>query len=152
MPTRISTNAESTPRYDFWRATPSPEREFVRVDVERPSDVNALILSYVLATVKEAFAVAPGLTRVRIVALRSTRIDAYGKSGVEAILAARFSRSSFVGVNWDTVDACKILADTKDELTARFVGVNDELAVIDLASEPGIAAVVSAVDIEKLTG
>ena len=85
VPTRISTNAESTPRYDFWRATPSPEREFVRVDVERPSDVNALILSYVLATVKEAFAVAPGLTRVRIVALRSTRIDAYGKSGVEAI-------------------------------------------------------------------
>jgi hypothetical protein len=45
VPTRISTNAESTPRYDFWRATPSPEREFVRVDVERPSDVNALILS-----------------------------------------------------------------------------------------------------------
>jgi len=44
-----------------------------------------MVCGYVLATVKEAFAVAPGLTRVRIVALRSTRIDAYGKSGVEAI-------------------------------------------------------------------
>jgi hypothetical protein len=111
-----------------------------------------MVCGYVLATVKEAFAVAPGLTRVRIVALRSTRTDAYGESGVEAILALCFSRGSFVGINWDTVTAIDVVTDANDELTARFVGVNKAFAAIDLASEPGIAAVLSAVDLEKLVG
>ena len=48
-----------------------------------------LVAGLVLATAKEAFAVAPGMTEIRIVALRNTPADAYGKIRPEAILAAQ---------------------------------------------------------------
>jgi hypothetical protein len=50
-----------------------------------------LVAGLVLATSKEAFALAPSVTDVRIVALRSTPADAYGKVRPEAILAARIA-------------------------------------------------------------
>lgn len=110
-----------------------------------------LVCGYVLATVKEAFAVAPGLTHVRVVALRSSGTDAYGKDRIEALLGARFARAALNGVQWATADAAVVLNDTSTELTARFNGPSKEFTALDLAAEPDLAAVMAAVDLDELT-
>ena len=110
-----------------------------------------LVCGYVLATVKEAFAVAPGLTHVRIVALRNPGTDAYGKARIEALLGARFARAALDGVQWASADAYVVVNDTSTERTARFAGPSKEFAALDLAAEPELAAVVAAVDLEELT-
>lgn len=82
----------------------------------------SMVSGYVLATVKEAFAVAPGLSSVRIVAVRHAGADSYGQLRVEAILAARIMRSALQGVRWDQTDANQVLVDVSAELAARLQG------------------------------
>jgi len=112
-----------------------------------------LVCGYVLATVKEAFAVAPGLTHVRVVALRSPGTDAYGKARIEALLGARFARTALDGVLWAdaNTDATIVVNDTSTELTARFTGLSKEFTALDLATEPDLATVIAAVDLNELT-
>lgn len=110
-----------------------------------------LVCGYVLATVKEAFAVAPGLTHVRVVALRDAGKDSYGASRVEAVLGARFSRRALQGVRWSDADASMVVNDTSEELTLKQFGPSKALAALDLNTEPDIAAVVSAIDVDDLT-
>ncbi|MET8845388.1 ribosomal protein L7/L12 [Amycolatopsis sp. NPDC004625] len=111
-----------------------------------------LVCGYVLATVKEAFAVAPALQWVRIVAVRSAGLDAYGRSRTEVVLGARFSREALVGVRWDTADAVTVVNDTHDQLQVRFTGPSREITPLELAGEPDLAAVVAAVDLDELHG
>jgi hypothetical protein len=68
-----------------------------------------LVAGLVLATAKEAFAVAPAVTNTRIVVVRDTPADAYGKIRPEAILAARVARAALNGVQWTKTDALTIL-------------------------------------------
>jgi len=110
-----------------------------------------MVCGYVLATVKEGFAVAPGLQHMRVVAIRNTGMDAYGKTRVEAVLAARFARSALQGVQWATADAATVLNDTNEELKAHFTGPSKELTSLDLDLEPDLAAVLAAVDLAELT-
>jgi hypothetical protein len=58
-----------------------------------------LVAGLVLATAKQAFAVAPRVTDLRIVILRSTPADAYGNVRPEAILAARIAERRLNGVH-----------------------------------------------------
>ena len=118
---------------------------------DRADYYKLLVCGYVLVTVKEAFAVAPGLTHVRVVALRSPGTDAYGKARIEALLCAQFARSSLVGVQWDDADAVAIVNDTNTEFTAQYSGPSEEFTALDLAAEPELAAVVAAVDLDELT-
>lgn len=110
-----------------------------------------LVCGYVLATVKEAFAVAPGLTHVRVAALRSSGADAYGRARAEVLLGARFARTALDGVRWADADSTIVVNDISTELLARFVGPSKEFAPLDLRAEPDLAAVVTAVDLEALT-
>jgi hypothetical protein len=111
-----------------------------------------LVCGYVLATVKEAFAVAPGLTHLRVVALRLAGRDAYGNARVEAVLGARFARAALVGVRWADAHAAAVVSDTSEDLTVKQVGPSKEFGALDLSTEPGIAAVVAAFDIDDLAG
>jgi hypothetical protein len=111
-----------------------------------------MVCGYIIATVKETFAVAPGLQHVRVVALRNGGTDAYGTPRVETILAARFARQALQGVAWSTVDAATVLNDTNDELRADFRGTNKEFTALDLTAEPDLAALVAAVDVAEMTG
>lgn len=61
-----------------------------------------------LATVKEALAVAPALTGANVVALRRTGQDAYGNARIDAILAAHFTRSALRGIQWAQADALQV--------------------------------------------
>lgn len=109
-----------------------------------------LVCGYVLATVKEAFAVAPGLSHVRVVALRSPGRDAYGKARVEAVLGARFALQSLVGVRWNEVDSSVVVNDVSEDLTVRQVGPSKEFGALDLSGEPQIAALVATVDVDEM--
>jgi hypothetical protein len=76
-----------------------------------------LVAGLVLATAKEAFAVPPGVTGIRIVALRNTPADAYGEVRPEAILATRIARPALNGVQWIRTDALTILNEISSELS-----------------------------------
>jgi hypothetical protein len=97
-----------------------------------------LVAGLVLATAKHAFAVALGVTDIRIVALRSTPADAYGMIRPEAILAARITRAALNGVQWTKADALTILNEVSFELITRTAGPSKAFASLDLKMEPEI--------------
>jgi hypothetical protein len=98
-----------------------------------------LVSGLLLATAKEAFALAPSVTDARIVALRTTPADAYGKVRPEAILAARIARPALNGVRWTKADALTILNGISSEIVMRTAGPNKAFASLDLKTEPEIA-------------
>jgi hypothetical protein len=101
-----------------------------------------LVTGLVLATAKQAFAVAPRVSDLRIVVLRSTPADAYGKVRPEAILAARIARAALNGVQWTKADALTILNEISSELVTRIAGPSKALAPLDLKTEPEIARLI----------
>jgi hypothetical protein len=104
-----------------------------------------LVAGLVLATAKEAFAVAPGVTDIRIVALRGTPTDAHGKVRPEAILAARIPRAALDGVQWTKSDALSILNEISSELLTRTTGPSKAFAPLDLKTEPEIARLIQVI-------
>lgn len=110
----------------------------------------ALVNGYVLVTVKEALAVAPGLAGARIVAVRKRSLDAYGRQPVEAILAARFSREALQGIRWSEVGASQVVLDAATELTVDLAPRTHALRALDVAQHPAIGAVLDAVDLDDL--
>ena len=81
-----------------------------------------LVAGLVLATAKEALAVAPGVTDIRIVVLRNTAAYAYGKIHPEAIVAARVARTALSGVQWTKADALTILNEINSGTSHAYWG------------------------------
>jgi hypothetical protein len=71
-----------------------------------------LVAGQVPVTLRETFAVAPSINSARVLTLRDSGTDAYGKPRLECLLAGRWSRAAFDGVRWQDVDAAMILQDT----------------------------------------
>ena len=115
---------------------------------ERASLYALLVAGYVLVTLREAFAVAPGINAARVVTLRASGADAYGNPRLECLVAGRWTRTSFEGVRWEDADAGTILQDTADELIANMR--RTELLPIDLSKETQIAAVLASIDTAEL--
>jgi hypothetical protein len=109
-----------------------------------------LVCGHALVTVKEAFAVAPGLESARVVALRASNPDAYGKVSPEVILAARFERTALAGILWSQANAAQVVNDASTERILIQKGAAQELIPIDLSKEPELAVVVNAIDFEEL--
>jgi hypothetical protein len=109
-----------------------------------------LVAGHVLATVKECFAVAPGLTSVRVVAVRRSRPDSYGRCRPEALVAARIERQRLHGIRWSEADAAMVLQDAGSELVMVLAGRSRDLQPIDLSQHPEVDAVLDAVDIEDM--
>jgi hypothetical protein len=109
-----------------------------------------LVCGHALVTVKEALAVAPALQSARVVALRPTPLDAYGKVHPEAVLAARFDRSRLLSIQWAHADASRVVNDAGTEQMVVRKGATQELTPLDLTKEPRLAEVVGAVDFEDL--
>ena len=101
-----------------------------------------------LVTLREGFAVAPGISAARVIALRSAGADAYGQARLECIMAGRWTRAAFSGVRWQETDAATILQDTATELAANTR--RSQLLPIDLAKEPEIASVLAGIDTTEL--
>jgi type II secretory pathway pseudopilin PulG len=83
---------------------------------ERSALYSLLVFGHLVVTMREAFAVAPGITAIRSVLLRHAGADAYGKPRLDCLLAGRFLRSAFEGVRWQEASAGTIVEDTATEL------------------------------------
>src|SRR5262249_19085063 len=100
--------------------------------VKRISYYNLLVLGQVLVTIREAFAVAPRVGSARIVLIRPSSPDAYGKNHIECLAAARFEREALDGVQWDAADASVIFNDVATEKLFKQAGAAGELKPLDL--------------------
>lgn len=115
----------------------------------RNSFYAALVCGHVLVTVREALAVAPGVSSIRTAVIRRSPPDAYGKRGAECLLAARFGRRALDGVQWNTASAAQIVNDVSSELQIRQVA-SGELRPLNLAHEQALAEMLEAIDLDEL--
>src|SRR4051794_5541108 len=72
------------------------------------------IASYVLATVKETFAVAPSLRQARLVALRHEPSAGLCADRLVALFAGTFTRDLMRGARWDAIDLTRVLDEVPD--------------------------------------
>lgn len=117
---------------------------------ERGSYHTITAASHVLLTVRETFAVAPGLSAARLIALQHAGEDAYGRPRVEVLLAARFERHRFEGVQWDRVSAGAIMDAVSTETLLNVRRATNELQPLDLRAEPELAALLAQVEVDGL--
>lgn len=115
---------------------------------ERASLYMLLVAGHVLVTLRETFAVAPGINAAKVIVLRTGGADAYGRSRLECIMAGRWTRAAFNGVRWQDADAATILRDTASDVIANLR--RTQLLPIDLSAEPEIAAVLACIDTAEL--
>jgi hypothetical protein len=116
---------------------------------ERSGLYTTLVFGQLLVTLREAFAVAPGITAIRSVVLRHAGVNAYGKPQLECMFAGRFLRSAFDGVHWHEAQPAAIVQDTASEVVFNFLK-SKGLQPIDLSREPEIQELMSLVDVEEL--
>jgi hypothetical protein len=122
-----------------------------KVTASQRSDFYTIfVCAQVLVTVREAFAVAPALTSARIVVLRDDGRDPYGKPVLACLMAARVPHEALAGIRWADSDAPAILNAIATEQLLTQKGRAKELHPIDLSSEPDLAALVYAVDLDSM--
>ena len=108
------------------------------------------VCGQILVTIREAFAVAPGLASARVVVLRNDGRDIYGQPAMPCLAAVNITRQALQGVRWNDANAVDILNTVAREKLVNQTGRSKELAPVDLATEPDIAALIKAVDLEEL--
>jgi hypothetical protein len=111
---------------------------------ERSALYLLLIAGHVLVTVREAFAVAPGVDAARVIAVRRSDPDIYGRPVLDCMVAGRWTRTAFNGVRWADADAGNILAGTATELVLNQK--RGQILPIDLSTEPEIRDLLSTMD------
>lgn len=109
------------------------------------------VCGQILVTLREAFAVGPGLTAARVVVLRNDGRDPYGRPVVPCLAAVSVTRGAMEGVRWHDADAIAILNAVAHEKLITQKGRSKDLSPLDLTSEPDIATLIRAVDLEELT-
>jgi hypothetical protein len=109
-----------------------------------------LVASHVLLTVREALAVAPGISTVRVIALRQARVDAFGAPHIDVLMAASFERSRLAAVRWSEADANIILQDAAAELVLNIKRATHELQPVNLDKEPALQELMQRVEIDEL--
>lgn len=102
------------------------------------------IASYVLATVKEALTVAPGLQEASIIVLRKQPSAGLGDDKFVALFAGTFPRTLLEGARWEAIDLSRVLDEVPDALLNRR-GRAGDLAPLDLQNEAELAEVISHV-------
>ncbi|GAA2583374.1 hypothetical protein GCM10010399_11500 [Dactylosporangium fulvum] len=108
------------------------------------------VCGQVLVTLREAFAVAPGLASARVVVLRNDGRDVYGRPAMPCIGAFSVTRDALRGIRWNDADAVDILNAAAREKLVNQQGRSKELGPVDLSAEPDIVALIRVVDLEGL--
>jgi hypothetical protein len=111
---------------------------------ERSALYLQLIAGHVLVTLREAFAVAPGAEAARVIAVRRGSPDIYGRTGLDCMLAGRWTRRAFNGVRWADAESVNILTGTATELVLNHK--RGQVLPVDLAAEPQIRDLLSGMD------
>ncbi|MDC5699040.1 hypothetical protein OO014_17450 [Intrasporangium calvum] len=107
-----------------------------------------MVCGCTVVTVKEAFAVCPGLETVTAVAVRRAAPDVYGRRAPEAVLAARFSRASLEGIHWADANAVEIVNEASNDRLFHQKGASAELQPLDARGNPDIANALEAIDLD----
>lgn len=111
---------------------------------ERSALYLQLIAGHVLVTLREAFAVAPGIDAARVIAVRRADPDIYGRPILDCMAAGRWTRTAFTGVRWADADAGNILVGTATELVLNQK--RGQVLPVDLSAEPEIRDLLSTLD------
>lgn len=117
---------------------------------KRASFYLLMVCGHLLLSVREAFAVAPGLQSVQTAVVSLSDIDAYGRHVPQCLMAGRFARKSLEGVRWMESDATRIVHDTATELLVRTVGQSAALRPLDLTQHPELAELIARIDVEGM--
>jgi hypothetical protein len=118
---------------------------------DRAAYYKQFVCGQVLVTLREALAVAPAIGSARVAVLRHDGPDSYGRPQVSCLLATKLHRTSLNGVRWAEADAAAIVNDTSRELLQNPRARTGELLPLNLADEPAITELISAVDLAELT-
>jgi len=111
---------------------------------ERSAFYLLLVAGYVLVTLREAFAVVPGVDAAKVIAVRRRDPDIYGRTALDCMVAGRWTRAAFNGVRWADADAGNILAGTAAELVVNQK--RGQLLPVDLSGEPQIRDLLDSMD------
>jgi len=103
-----------------------------------------LICGHTLLTVKEAFAMAPGITTIRVVTFGNEGKDAYGQPRLTPLLAAEFSRPRLTRVQWTSTPATGIVLDVSDTLVMDIK--RGEIRPIPLNDHPELEELAHAIE------
>ena len=103
-----------------------------------------LVCGHVLAAVREALAVAPGLDALRVACVRLTPADGHGVRQTKCLLAGVFARVTLRDVRWHLASSDQILRGTATGLCMRLTA-SQELRPLDLSREPDLAALIEAI-------
>ncbi|MFN8099665.1 MAG: hypothetical protein U0Q21_15410 [Dermatophilaceae bacterium] len=110
------------------------------------SDRNALyaraIASTVLVTAKEALAVAPGATEVRVMVVRPAAV----RSGVEPIFAGAYSRALLDSVDWSRNDDPFVVAFDGSDVRYSTKGSAHEVVAFPVPTGSSMAGLLDALD------
>jgi hypothetical protein len=105
-----------------------------------------LICGHLLATIKEALAVAPKIAEVKAVVVRRTDEDVYGQRHLEALLAAQYAREDLNRVKWKDAFAPDVVQQTARELHWQLKGRPPRLEPLDLDEEPELKMFLDALE------
>ncbi|HEX5493967.1 MAG TPA: DUF4236 domain-containing protein [Mycobacteriales bacterium] len=113
-----------------------------RTKTERNQLYAAALGSTVLATVREALAVAPGLKEIRVLVVRKDPAAPSPEEYLTAVYAGRFPRDWIDRLNWPRLDPAEQLLLAPDALLRRR-GSAGEIAPLDLTAERDLNSVLT---------
>jgi hypothetical protein len=113
-----------------------------RNKTERNQLYVSMLASHVLATVKEALAVCPGLEEVTVAVLRRQVSAGLGPDRLDVVCCGTLPRTLMRDVEWSSVDLSRVLDEVPQALIRRR-GAAGDLQPVDLTDEPRLADVVA---------
>jgi hypothetical protein len=106
----------------------------------------SVVFGHLLATVRETFAVAPGVSSARVVAVRWSPADSYGRRKLECVFACVLARTSLSGIQWKSASAPEIVRDAA--VAVLMNSRSGDLRPVDLTNEPDITRLIDSVQFE----
>jgi hypothetical protein len=103
-----------------------------------------LICGHLLATIKEALAVAPGITHVKTVVVREGPPDVFGEPRWQALMAASYARADLARVRWEQATSPEIVQQAAEDHLWHLKGRPPELKPLDLQDQPDLKLFVEA--------
>jgi hypothetical protein len=105
----------------------------------------SIVASHSLATIKETFAVAPGLGSVVLLVIRREPSAGLGADRLTTLFCGTIARELIEPADWQRIDLVRVLDEVPGALMRRS-GRAGELQPLDLSDEPELAAVVEQIE------
>jgi hypothetical protein len=102
------------------------------------------LASNLLATAKEAFAVAPSIHKVAVMVVRKDEVPQLSQPALSCLYCGRFQRSRFAQLDWSQVNPLTEISETPDALIKRK-GRAAEVAPVDISGIPDVEVVLQSV-------